>query len=103
MIDMKAFQDFREFLEEYRVIGLAVAFVIGMAVNDFVQATVDDIFMPVVGIFLPGGEWETATWTFYGANFEIGHFLGALLDFLVIALLIFIFVRYILGKEKIEK
>ncbi len=72
---MKIIEEFTEFLEDYRVIGLAVAFIIGLAVNDLVKATVDDLFMPVIGIFLTGSSWETAELALLGAQFRIGHFM----------------------------
>lgn len=100
---MSFIDDFTTFLEEYGVIGLAVAFVIGVAVKDLVSATVDDLIMPVVGLFLPAGDWENAVWTVATMDFRIGHFLAALIDFLIIALLIFVFVRYVIKKTDVSK
>jgi large conductance mechanosensitive channel len=45
---------------------------------------------------LPPGDWESATWTVASIEFRVGHFLGALIDFLIIALLIFLVVKYAL-------
>ncbi len=96
-------EEFTEFLEEYGVLGLAIAFIIGVAVQDLVSSTVDDIIMPVIEVFLPGEEWEA--WTFAVMNIElrVGSFLATLIDFLIIALLIFVFVRYVLRKEEVGK
>ncbi len=96
-------EEFTDFLEEYGVLGLAIAFVIGVAVKDFVSATVDDIIMPILEVFLPQGEWQTATWSIASIQFQVGHFLAALIDFLIIALLVFIFVKHALKKQKVEK
>jgi len=95
--------EFLTFLEEYGVIGLAIAFVIGAAVKDLVSVTVDTVIMPIVEIFLPEGNWQNAVLNLAGIELQIGIFLAALIDFLIIALLIFIFVKYILKKEKVEK
>jgi len=95
--------EFLTFLEEYGVIGLAIAFVIGAAVKDLVSVTVDTVIMPIVEIFLPEGNWQNAVLNLVGIELQIGVFLAALIDFLIIALLIFIFVKYILKKEKVEK
>lgn len=100
---MSFIDEFTKFLEEYGVIGLAIAFVIGVAVKDLVSATVDDLIMPIVGVFLPAGNWENAVWTVASIDFRIGHFLAASIDFLIIALLIFVFVRYVLKKEEVGK
>lgn len=97
---MAILAEFRDFLEEYGVVGLVVAFVIGLAVKDFVSATVDDIVMPIVGVFLPAGDWQNATLTVASIEFLLGHFLAALIDFLIIAFLVFVFVRYVLPEEE---
>ncbi|MFB6204380.1 MAG: MscL family protein [Candidatus Nanohaloarchaea archaeon] len=95
--------EFTKFLQEYGVIGLAVAFVIGVTVKDLVSATVDDIIMPVVEVFLPAGEWQNAVWKVAGIEFMTGHFLSVLLDFLIVALLVFLFMKYVMGKEEVGK
>lgn len=88
--------EFNAFLEEYGVIGLAVAFVIGLAVTNLVSAIVDDLVMPIIGVFLPAGDWQQAVLQVAAIEFQVGHFLSALLDFLIIAFLVFLFVRYAL-------
>jgi len=100
---MSFLEDFISFLEEYGVIGLAVAFVIGLAVKDLVSSTVDDIIMPIAGVFLPEGGWETYTLAVAGINLQVGSFLSSLIDFIIIALLVFVFVKYVLKKEEAGK
>lgn len=95
--------EFQKFLEEYGVLGMAIAFVMGLAVKDLVSATVDDLIMPVVEVFLPEGSWETAILNLAGIEFKIGHFAAAAIDFVLIALLIFVFVRHGLKKEEVGK
>lgn len=92
-------REFRQFLENYRIAGLAIAFVIGVAVKDLVSATVDDLVMPVVEVFLPGGAWETAVVKVYGVELALGHFLASLIDFVVVAFLVFLAVRYLPEKD----
>lgn len=94
--------EFLEFLEEYGVLGLAIAFVIGVAVKDLVSATVDGLIMPGLDPLLAGEQWEDAIFTVSGINFRVGLFLSALIDFLVVAFLVFLFVKYLLGKEELE-
>lgn len=100
---MSFLDEFMEFLHEYGVIGLAVAFVIGLAVKDLVGATVEDLIMPIIGVVLPTGNWQDFLLVIGSIELRVGHFLGALIDFVIIALLVFIFVRYGLGKEKVDK
>lgn len=100
---MRLLTDFTKFLEEYGVIGLAVAFVMGLAVKDLVTSIVDNLIMPIVGVLLPSGNWQNAVWEIAGISFGIGQLLSALIDFVLIAMLVFIFVKYALGKEEVEK
>lgn len=92
--------EFTEFLKEYKVTGLAVAFVIGTAVTALVQSLVNQIIMPVIGIVLPKGDWQTATVNLGGALIGWGAFLAALINFIIIALVIFLIVRSLEGKGK---
>ncbi|MFB6075871.1 MAG: MscL family protein, partial [Candidatus Aenigmatarchaeota archaeon] len=84
-------------------IGLALAVVVGTATKEFVSAIVDDVIMPFVQIFLPGGDWKELTVYLVGSEFKVGHLLGAVIDFLIILFLVYLFVRYALKKEEVEK
>jgi len=55
---MSIIKEFKEFLKEYKVVGLAVAFIMGAAATNLVQSLVNDIIMPVVGVFIPEGDWK---------------------------------------------
>jgi len=88
--------EFKAFLLKNNVVSLAVAFILGAAVGKVVSALVADLIMPVVGIFVPGGEWRLLTFQFGGAKFLIGDFLGSVLDFLVVALVVFLIARSLL-------
>ncbi|MBS1267234.1 MAG: Large-conductance mechanosensitive channel [Candidatus Woesearchaeota archaeon] len=52
--------EFLEFLKEYKVIGLAIAFIIGAAATALVKSLVDNIIMPLITPLIPGGNWKTA-------------------------------------------
>ena len=54
---MSILSEFRDFLKEYKVIGLAVALIIGLAATTLVNAIVVYLVMPVITLFIPGGEW----------------------------------------------
>jgi large conductance mechanosensitive channel len=81
--------EFMVFLSKYGVVGLAVAFIIGGAAGRLVQALVNDILMPVITFFIPGGAWQEATLTIGPIVLAIGHFVAAIIDFLIIALAVF--------------
>jgi large conductance mechanosensitive channel len=81
--------EFTDFLSKYKVMGLAVAFIMGIYLGDLVKALVDDLIMPIVTLAMPGIDWETIV----AGPFRVGHFIGALITFLIIAFVIFILVK----------
>ncbi len=95
---MSLAKEFRDFVAKGNVIDLAVAVVIGGAFGKVVSALVADIIMPIVGAVLPGGAWREFTVT--SLELKVGDFLGALIDFLVIAFVIFIVVVKTIGSLK---
>jgi large conductance mechanosensitive channel len=97
------FSDFGRFLREYGVIGLAIAVVIGTALKEFITAMVNDLIMPIVAVLTPSGNWREAILLVGPVQFGVGHFAGALIDFMIIALLIFIFAKKILKEETVAK
>ena len=95
---MSIVKEFRDFIAKGNVIDLAVAVVIGGAFGKVVSALVDDIVMPLVGALLPSGDWRE--FVVSPLHFKIGHLLGALIDFLIIAFVIFIIVVKTIGSLK---
>lgn len=82
-------EEFTAFLNKYGVVGLAIAFIMGGAVGSLVSALVSDIIMPFITFFIPGGAWEEATLALGPIVLALGHFVGAVLDFVVIAFVVF--------------
>ena len=89
---------FKEFLVKHGVLALAIAVVMGGAVAKLVAAVVADLIMPIVGAAVPGGDGRKAVWQVGNVKFGVGDFLGAMLDFLIVALVIF-FITKALIKE----
>ncbi|MCW3991180.1 MAG: MscL family protein [Candidatus Bathyarchaeota archaeon] len=85
--------EFRVFLEKRNVVGLALAVIIGGAAGNLVSALVEDILMPIVSVFIPSGGWRVAFIAIGDDKLLYGHFAGAILDFLIIALIIFVIMR----------
>jgi len=86
---------FMTFLSKYGVVGLAIAVIIGGAAGSLVSALVADILMPIITFFIPGGEWRYATLTLGPIVLSTGHFIGVLIDFLIIAAVVFILMKQI--------
>jgi large conductance mechanosensitive channel len=81
--------EFSAFLSKYGVVGLAVAVIIGGASGRLVSALVTDLLMPIITFFIPGGGWQEATLTLGPIVLMIGHFVSALIDFIIIAFVVF--------------
>ena len=95
--------EFIAFLKQYGVIGLAIAVVIGGKTNALVTALVDSVLMPVVTFFLPGGAWRTATLDLGAVHLILGPVLGAGLDFLIVAWLVFWLSKRVLKEASVTK
>ena len=96
-------KEFVEFLKQYGVVGLAIAVIIGGKANAMVTAFVDGILMPIVGAMVPGGEWRTATMNVGSIKFLLGPLLGAVIDFVIVAALVYVIAKKFLGQEKVAK
>ena len=98
--------EFFEFLRKTNALALAVAVIIGAAIGKVVSSVVSDLLMPVVGLFVGGGEWravqiplKTAPDGKILSALALGNFLGAVVDFVIIALFVFVIGKSLL-KEK---
>ena len=94
--------EFKDFLSSYKVLGLAVAFVLGLYLGALVKAVVTDFIIPLLGLAIPG----LANLATYAAavgkqSFGIGDFLVALITFIIVALIVFLIVK-VAKKWKID-
>ena len=86
--------EFSAFLKNYKVLGLAVAFILGLYLGMLVQSLVKDMILPVIGIALSGiGNLSTYTVSFANQNFQVGDFLNAVITFIIVAFVIFLIVK----------
>ena len=81
---MPMFKEFKDFLLKQNVVALAIAVVVGTALNALVKALVDDFIMPIIVAMGPGGEWQKATWDVGPVKFGIGDFVAAMINFIII-------------------
>lgn len=100
---MGIISEFKEFLKEYKVMGLAVAFIIGGATTTLVQSLVNNIIMPVIGVFMPNGDWQIATVKVGPVTIGWGAFLATLINFVIIALVVFLIAKLLFKEEKVAK
>ena len=95
-------KEFKEFLKEYKVLALAIAFIMGIAITALIQSLVNDIIMPIITPFL-SGDWQTATLTIGPVVIKWGSFLSALINFIIIAFVVFMIAKIVLKEEKVKK
>lgn len=95
--------EFKSFLSQYKVLGLAVAFILGLYLGQLVQGLVNDMIMPVVSIATgsagppiactTGGPLVPAWQCLAVGPFLVGQFLGTVITFLIVAFVIFLIVK----------
>lgn len=81
---MGVYKEFKAFLIKNNALALALAVVIGAALNDVVKGLVDNIIMPIIGFATPGGSWRGATLDVGPIRFGIGPLGAALLNFVIV-------------------
>lgn len=102
-------KEFMDFLSKYKVMGLAVAFIMGVYLGALVQALVKDLILPMIGLAIPGlGNLATfkipipsteldssgnPPLGYAGQIFGVGEFLVALITFIIVAFVIFLLVK----------
>jgi large conductance mechanosensitive channel len=89
--------EFMDFIGKAGVLGLAVGFIMGTYIGTVVTALVQDIIMPVPGALIPGGDWRKAVVSVpigNGMNFGVGDFVGVLINFLIVAVVVFFIAKY---------
>jgi large conductance mechanosensitive channel len=93
--------DFKAFIMRGNVLDLAVAVIIGGAFGKIVTSLVSDIIMPLIGLIIGGIDFSGLAFIFGSAKVTYGNFINNTIDFLIIALVIFLMVRGITSLEKI--
>ncbi|MFX0030736.1 MAG: MscL family protein [Candidatus Hermodarchaeota archaeon] len=83
--------EFLQFIKKYKVLGLASAFILGLAVNELILALAQNMITPIIGIFIP--DFETIQDIKVGV-FGVGSFIAAAINFVIIAFIIFLIVKY---------
>ena len=104
---MKIVKEFKEFIMRGNVMDLAVGVIIGGAFGAIVTSLTDDIISPVLGIF-GGMDFSSLVLNVNGAEIRYGAFITAIINFLIMALIIFLMVKGInkimsIGKKKEEE
>jgi large conductance mechanosensitive channel len=107
---MNMMHEFKEFLLQYNVLALAIAFLMGVASTALVKSLVDNVIMPPIGLILGGIDFKSfqfviksATATAPEVAIKYGAFISELINFLIIAWVVFAIAKFILKEEKVNK
>ncbi len=96
-------QDFRSFLMQYSVVGLAIGVVLGTAVNNLVQTLAKGVVTPLVNLLVPSENLQTLVVRFGRAEFLVGEVITAAIHFIAIAFIVFFTVKVLLKNEELLK
>lgn len=89
-------KDFKTFLTKNNTFALALGVIIGAAVGNVVAAINADLLMPLISPILPSGDWRNAEFAIGKSVVKYGHLMGAVLDFAVIALVVYLFTKWLI-------
>lgn len=93
-------KDFKEFAIRGNVIDLAIGVIIGTAFSKVVSSLVDSIIMPIIGIFIKNSSLAELSIKVGNSKVMYGQFLQAIFDFLIIAISIFLVIRFMVKFKK---
>lgn len=98
----KIIGEFKTFIERGNVVDLAVGVVIGSAFSKIVTSVVNDLLTPLIGIVLGGLDFSNLSITIGDAQINYGLFINNVIDFFIIAVCVFLLVKFInkLTKKK---
>lgn len=97
---MSFVDEFKAFAMKGNVLDLAVAVVIGAAFGKIVSSLVEDIIMPIVGLLLGGVDFTGFSYQLGEASVAYGVFIQSIIDFLIVAVAIFMVVKALNKTQK---
>lgn len=89
------FKEFKEFALKGNIIDLAIGIIIGGAFQSIVNSLVKDIIMPLINIFTGSMDFSSLVLKIGNSSIKYGSFITAVVNFLIIAFSLFLFVKYI--------
>lgn len=107
-------KEFKEFLLKQNALALAIGVIIGAGIGKVVSSIADNLINPIIGEILPGGDWRDAmielsrtldekTGKVSINAISYGQLIGAIVDFVIIALVVFLIARTFIPKQEEKK
>ncbi len=99
---MSLLSEFKKFALRGNVVDMAIGIIIGGAFGKIVTSLVGDIMMPILNPLIPSGDWKSIE---VGPGIKLGSFIGTVVDFIIVAFVIFIFIKAMnrLSRKEEEK
>lgn len=97
---MSMMSEFKDFASKGSLVDMAVGIIIGAAIGKMVGALVDSILMPIIGVVLGGVDFSLLSIAVGDAQIGYGAFIQALIDFLIIAFVIFLIIKALNNMKK---
>ena len=89
------FKEFKEFAMRGNIVDLAVGVIIGGTFQKIVNSLVNDLIIPVMSIFIGKIDYSSLEFTINNVSIKYGSFITNVINFIIIAFALFLFVRYI--------
>ena len=99
----KTIKEFKQFISRGNVMDLAIGVIIGSAFGKIVTSVVNDILMPLIGIIIGGLDFTNLSIKIKDATINYGMFIQNVIDFLIVAICIFIFIKFTKKSEEKEE
>ncbi|MFQ6547567.1 large conductance mechanosensitive channel protein MscL [Aestuariibius sp. 2305UL40-4] len=87
--------EFKDFIAKGNVMDMAVGIIIGAAFTAIVTSLVEDLVNPLIGLFVGGLDFSALSFGLADAQFMYGNFITALINFLIIAFVVFMLVKMV--------
>lgn len=86
-------KEFKDFAVKGNVMDLAVGVIIGAAFGKIISSLVDNVLMPLIGILMQGADYKTLAVKVGAAELKYGLFIGSIIDFVIIAFILFLVIK----------
>ena len=103
-------KEFKEFLLKQNAVALAIGVIIGAAIGKVVSSLVDNVLNPIISLLLPAGNWRENGWVIrqgvdaagkpFVTKITYGQVIGAIVDFVIIGLVVFLIAKAFLPKPE---
>lgn len=95
--------EFKDFLKDYKILGIAAGLVIGSAVTTLTGTIVAGLITPALQLLIPSDSIKSLVFPVGAVTFQVGAVVSAIINFVIVALLFFLFVKIFLKQEKVTR